>query len=72
MGVRLRPAVAAPCLPNPTRTVLYARLSCAFVNNMPDGAFDATERQFLDLLGAGSGTDVVEVRALHHGRSAAG
>jgi homoserine O-succinyltransferase len=29
--------------------------TCAFVNNMPDGAFDATERQFLDLLDAGSG-----------------
>ena len=30
-------------------------LTCAFVNNMPDGAFDATERQFLSLLEAGSG-----------------
>jgi len=27
-----------------------ARLTCAFVNNMPDGAFDATERQFLGLV----------------------
>jgi homoserine O-succinyltransferase len=35
---------------------------CAFVNNMPDGAFDATERQFLGLLDAGSGAHVVEVR----------
>jgi homoserine O-succinyltransferase/O-acetyltransferase len=39
-----------------------ARLSCAFVNNMPDGSFDATERQFLGLLDAGSGADVIEVR----------
>jgi len=38
-----------------------ARWTCAFVNNMPDGAFDATERQYLDLLGAGSGCEVVEV-----------
>jgi homoserine O-succinyltransferase len=37
------------------------RVTCAFVNNMPDGAFDATERQFLDLL-EGAGTDVIEVR----------
>ena len=39
-----------------------ARWVCAFVNNMPDGAFDATERQYLDLLEAGSGDEVVEVR----------
>jgi homoserine O-succinyltransferase len=39
-----------------------ARWTCAFVNNMPDGAFDATERQFLGLLDAGSGEDVLEVR----------
>ncbi len=39
-----------------------ARWVCAFVNNMPDAAFDATERQFLDLLDAGSGDEVVEVR----------
>jgi homoserine O-succinyltransferase/O-acetyltransferase len=38
-----------------------ARWSCAFVNNMPDGAFDATERQYLGLLDAGSGCDVVDV-----------
>ncbi|MGD0053919.1 MAG: homoserine O-succinyltransferase [Acidimicrobiales bacterium] len=35
--------------------------TCAFVNNMPDGAFDATERQFLGLLEAGSGEGVIEV-----------
>lgn len=38
------------------------RWTCALVNNMPDGAFDATERQFLGLLEEGSGSDVVEVR----------
>src|ERR1700722_8314249 len=32
--------------------------TCAFVNNMPDGAFAATERQFRDLLGAGGAIDV--------------
>ncbi len=37
-------------------------LSCAFINNMPDGAFDATERQFLGLLEAGSGSNTIEVR----------
>jgi homoserine O-succinyltransferase/O-acetyltransferase len=36
--------------------------TCAFVNNMPDGAFDATERQFLDLLETGSGPEVIAVR----------
>jgi homoserine O-succinyltransferase len=37
-------------------------LTCAFVNNMPDGAFEATERQFLGLLDQGSRSDVLEVR----------
>lgn len=37
-------------------------LTCAFVNNMPDGAFDATERQYVGLLEAGSGNLDVEVR----------
>lgn len=45
-----------------TSAVVRARWTCAFVNNMPDGAFDATERQFLELLEAGSGDDVIEVR----------
>jgi homoserine O-succinyltransferase len=36
--------------------------TCAFVNNMPDGAFDATERQFLDLLGTAMGSGVIAVR----------
>ena len=38
-----------------------ARWTCAFVNNMPDGAFDATERQYLGLIDAGSGCHVVEL-----------
>jgi homoserine O-succinyltransferase len=38
------------------------RISCAFVNNMPDGAFEATERQFLGLLEGASGSEVIEVR----------
>jgi homoserine O-succinyltransferase len=38
------------------------RISCAFVNNMPDGAFEATERQFLGLLDGASGSEVIEVR----------
>ncbi len=37
-------------------------MNCAFVNNMPDGAFDATERQFLDLLQRGSGSAPIAVR----------
>jgi homoserine O-succinyltransferase/O-acetyltransferase len=32
---------------------------CAFVNNMPDAAFGATERQFAGLLHAGPGSDMV-------------
>jgi homoserine O-succinyltransferase len=39
-----------------------ARLTCGLVNNIPDGAFEATERQFLDLLGASSGPRTIEVR----------
>jgi homoserine O-succinyltransferase/O-acetyltransferase len=35
---------------------------CAFVNNMPDGAFDATERQFLGLLVEASAERTIEVR----------
>jgi homoserine O-succinyltransferase/O-acetyltransferase len=36
-----------------------ARWRCALVNNMPDAAFDATERQFVGLLAAGSGSETV-------------
>jgi homoserine O-succinyltransferase len=46
------------------RTVPYAtegsaRWRCALVNNMPDTAFCATERQFAGLLDAGSGCETV-------------
>ncbi len=34
---------------------------CALVNNMPDAAFAATERQFVGLLDAGSGAETVAV-----------
>jgi len=36
-------------------------MNCAFVNNMPDSAFDATERQFLELVHRGSGSATIEV-----------
>jgi homoserine O-succinyltransferase len=38
-----------------------ARWRCALVNNMPDAAFGATERQFVGLLDAGSGCETVVV-----------
>ncbi|MCW2982429.1 MAG: hypothetical protein JWO14_4156 [Solirubrobacterales bacterium] len=38
-----------------------ARWTCAVVNNMPDAAFCATERQFVGLLAAGSGNETVAV-----------
>src|SRR6202034_1982783 len=38
-----------------------ARWTCALVNNMPDAAFCATERQFVGLLGAGSGSETVAI-----------
>ncbi|MHB8379014.1 MAG: homoserine O-acetyltransferase/O-succinyltransferase family protein [Acidimicrobiales bacterium] len=38
------------------------RLTCALVNNMPDGAFDATERQYLGLIDEGSGSNVIGLR----------
>src|SRR5574337_1209740 len=34
---------------------------CALVNNMPDAAFNATERQFMGLLNAGSGGETLAV-----------
>jgi homoserine O-succinyltransferase len=37
-------------------------LTCAFVNNMPDGAFDATERQYFELLEEVSGSVVIDAR----------
>ncbi len=41
-----------------------ARWKCALVNNMPDTAFCATERQFSGLLDAGSGCETVALT--HH------
>ena len=38
-----------------------ARWTCALVNNMPDAAFCATERQFVGLLAAGSGNETVAI-----------
>jgi homoserine O-succinyltransferase len=37
------------------------RWTCALVNNMPDSAFEATERQYLGLLDAASGCEAVAV-----------
>jgi homoserine O-succinyltransferase/O-acetyltransferase len=42
-----------------TETEGSARRTCALVNNMPDTAFGATERQFAGLLEAGSGGEPV-------------
>jgi homoserine O-succinyltransferase len=61
VAVRLSQAAAARLADLPGTDTDPARVTCAFVNNMPDGAFDATERQFLDLLDDGSGDDVIEV-----------
>jgi homoserine O-succinyltransferase len=57
--VRLTPAAGARPDGSPTEGAVS--VTCGFVNNMPDGAFDATERQFLHLLEAGSGCDVIDV-----------
>ena len=43
----------------PDATEGSARWRCALVNNMPDTAFCATERQFAGLLDAGSGCETV-------------
>jgi homoserine O-succinyltransferase/O-acetyltransferase len=45
----------------PGGTAGPARWTCALVNNMPDSAFGATERQFVGLLEAGSGCETVVV-----------
>jgi homoserine O-succinyltransferase len=59
--VRLIQPAATSLAVSPGNNEDRMRLTCAFVNNMPDGAFDATERQFLDLLD-GAGSDIIEVR----------
>ena len=53
MGVRLAASPEASAEP--------VRWRCALVNNMPDAAFGATERQFVGLLEAGSGCETVEL-----------
>jgi homoserine O-succinyltransferase/O-acetyltransferase len=60
--VRLTPAARARPDGSPTRESGAVSVICGFVNNMPDGAFDATERQFLHLLEAGSGSELIDVR----------
>jgi homoserine O-succinyltransferase len=59
--VRLIRAAADPSGPSaaPDDGALW---TCAFVNNMPDGAFESTERQFVGLLEAGSGSAIVDVK----------
>jgi homoserine O-succinyltransferase/O-acetyltransferase len=54
MGVRLKGTT-------PDRSEGPVRWTCALVNNMPDAAFAATERQFVGLLDAGSGRDTIEL-----------
>jgi len=59
VGVRLVGALDAG--PAPDGAEGPARWRCALVNNMPDAAFCATERQFLGLLDAGSRRETVAV-----------
>jgi homoserine O-succinyltransferase/O-acetyltransferase len=61
VALRLVRAAAGPGSVEPTDPE-PARWTCAFVNNMPDGAFVETERQFLDLLDVAADYDTVEVR----------
>lgn len=62
MTVRLAKSVTPPDSRVPTSNAGSTSLTCALVNNMPDGAFEATERQYLGLLEESSGSDIVEVR----------
>ena len=55
MGIRLAGALDARAATHDGS----ARWTCALVNNMPDAAFGATERQFVGLLAAGSGSETV-------------
>jgi homoserine O-succinyltransferase/O-acetyltransferase len=55
MGIRLAGALDAGAATHDGS----ARWTCALVNNMPDAAFCATERQFVGLLAAGSGSETV-------------
>jgi homoserine O-succinyltransferase len=62
VAVRLTRAAPAGPDSSPAAPASRPRWTCAFVNNMPDSAFEATERQFIGLLDAGSGTEEIEVR----------
>jgi homoserine O-succinyltransferase/O-acetyltransferase len=55
MGIRMAGALDAGAATHDGS----ARWTCALVNNMPDAAFCATERQFVGLLAAGSGSETV-------------
>jgi homoserine O-succinyltransferase/O-acetyltransferase len=59
VDVPLAGALDAGALPDAAEGPV--RWKCALVNNMPDTAFGATERQFVDLLNAGSGSETVVV-----------
>jgi homoserine O-succinyltransferase/O-acetyltransferase len=59
--LHLDPPVAGHPSPADSGSV-EPRLTCALVNNMPDGAFLQTEGQFLDLLAIGSGHVGLDVR----------
>jgi homoserine O-succinyltransferase/O-acetyltransferase len=62
MAVRLlRPGAADPAPPRHAPGP-PARWTCALVNNMPDSAFEASEEQYLGLLGAASGGQTITVR----------
>ena len=57
MGIRLAGALDARAATHDGS----ARWTCALVNNMPDAAFCATERQFVGLLAAGSGSETLAI-----------
>ena len=59
MGVGVRLAKALDTGAAPDGAEGPARWKCALVNNMPDAAFGATERQFMGLLKAGAGCETV-------------
>lgn len=61
MAVRLIPAAADPSSES-MKSDGGVRWTCAFVNNMPDGAFESTERQFVGLLEAASGSELIDVK----------
>lgn len=54
------PGAKGPGFSAPDRS--HPRWTCGLVNNMPDGAFVETERQFLGLLDASSGDEVLVSR----------